>query len=231
MVYRHTIDYQQTTFELGADISVETEYEADRLTRAQQDIYVKLEGLEDKVENFDAALLGPIGTDDLVDGSVTNVKLADSSITGSKIVNGTITADKLEDDSITGIKLKDNIIDGDKIIDGSITNDELSSNSVSSDNIIDGSITSDKFDVTFPANSFVDKNGNAIKVVIGRAAELKITDSKGNVTMNAVIPYGAEMIADNNTKLKNHENETSIYHHFFLMPFCFEWECSKAVCP
>ena len=47
-----------------------------------------------------------------------------------------------------------------------------------------------------------DKNGDKSNVVVGRSAELKITDSKGLVTMNAIIPYGAEMMIDNNTKLK-----------------------------
>ncbi|MDX2360077.1 MAG: DNA-directed RNA polymerase subunit beta' [Crocinitomicaceae bacterium] len=47
-----------------------------------------------------------------------------------------------------------------------------------------------------------DKDGNDVTVVVGRAAELKITDSKGNVTMNANIPYGSEMISSNKAKLK-----------------------------
>jgi len=47
-----------------------------------------------------------------------------------------------------------------------------------------------------------DKDGNNVTVVVGRSAELKITDAKGNVTMNANIPYGAEMVAKNKAKLK-----------------------------
>ena len=47
-----------------------------------------------------------------------------------------------------------------------------------------------------------DKDGNEITVVVGRSAELKITDSKGNVTMNGNIPYGAEMVTKNKAKLK-----------------------------
>jgi DNA-directed RNA polymerase subunit beta' len=40
-------------------------------------------------------------------------------------------------------------------------------------------------------------------VVVGRSAELKITDEKtGLVVMNANIPYGAEMVIDNSTKVK-----------------------------
>ncbi len=46
-------------------------------------------------------------------------------------------------------------------------------------------------------------DGSTRTVVVGRSAELKITDEKtGVVIMTANIPYGAEMIADNNTKVK-----------------------------
>ena len=48
----------------------------------------------------------------------------------------------------------------------------------------------------------VGKNGEEVIVVVGRSAELKITDAKGNVTMNAIIPYGSQLIAKNKAKLK-----------------------------
>ena len=47
-----------------------------------------------------------------------------------------------------------------------------------------------------------DKSGKIVTVVVGRSAELKITDAKGNVTMNANIPYGAEMVSKKKAKLK-----------------------------
>ncbi|MCE2712354.1 MAG: DNA-directed RNA polymerase subunit beta' [Cryomorphaceae bacterium] len=49
------------------------------------------------------------------------------------------------------------------------------------------------------------KNADGSKkiVVVGRSAELKITDEKtGIVVMNANIPYGSEMMVDNNSKIK-----------------------------
>ena len=44
------------------------------------------------------------------------------------------------------------------------------------------------------------KDGKKI-VVVGRSAELKITDKKGNVTMTANIPYGAEMLVESDAEL------------------------------
>jgi DNA-directed RNA polymerase subunit beta' len=49
------------------------------------------------------------------------------------------------------------------------------------------------------------KNADGSKkvVVVGRSAEMKITDEKtGIVVMNANIPYGSEMVIENNTKVK-----------------------------
>ena len=47
-----------------------------------------------------------------------------------------------------------------------------------------------------------NKDGNKVTVVVGRSAELKLTDPKGNVTMTANIPYGAEMLVENGDTLK-----------------------------
>jgi len=48
-----------------------------------------------------------------------------------------------------------------------------------------------------------DAQGNDIDVVLGRSAEMKITDPKtGIVLMNANIPYGATMAVANNSKVK-----------------------------
>jgi DNA-directed RNA polymerase subunit beta' len=45
--------------------------------------------------------------------------------------------------------------------------------------------------------------GEDIEVVIGRSAEAKILDDKtGAIIMNAIIPYGAVMVAGNNKKIK-----------------------------
>lgn len=48
-----------------------------------------------------------------------------------------------------------------------------------------------------------DKDGNKVEVVVGRSAEVKITDEKtGIVIMTANIPYGSEMQLQKGTKVK-----------------------------
>ncbi len=48
-----------------------------------------------------------------------------------------------------------------------------------------------------------EKDGSEKEIVVGRSAELKIIDEKtGLAAMTGNIPYGAEMVAENNTKVK-----------------------------
>ena len=46
-----------------------------------------------------------------------------------------------------------------------------------------------------------DKDG-VKNIVVGRSAELKITDSKGNISMTTNIPYGSEILVEDKSKLK-----------------------------
>ena len=46
------------------------------------------------------------------------------------------------------------------------------------------------------------EEGDIQNIVIGRSAEFKLTDSKGIVLMNSNIPYGAELMITNNSKIK-----------------------------
>ena len=46
------------------------------------------------------------------------------------------------------------------------------------------------------------KDGSKVEVVVGRSAELKLTDNKGNISMTANIPYGSEIFVTNKSKVK-----------------------------
>lgn len=56
-----------------------------------------------------------IGTDNIIDGAITNSKLNDGAVTVSKIANGTITTTKLASDAITAAVVADNSIPPSKL--------------------------------------------------------------------------------------------------------------------
>jgi DNA-directed RNA polymerase subunit beta' len=47
-----------------------------------------------------------------------------------------------------------------------------------------------------------DKDGKTADIVVGRSAEIKLTDAKGNITMTGVIPYGSEIFIKRKKKVK-----------------------------
>ena len=105
-----------------------------------------------------------IGTDELVDGAVTNPKLdagavgagklADGAVTATKleaaavttdaIADGAVTEQKLAEASVTTGSLADGSVTGGKLEDGSVTGDKLAEGALGDDIVPDGSVTSDK---------------------------------------------------------------------------------------
>jgi DNA-directed RNA polymerase subunit beta' len=47
-----------------------------------------------------------------------------------------------------------------------------------------------------------DKDGKTADIVVGRSAEIKLTDAKGNINMTGVIPYGSEIFIKRKKKVK-----------------------------
>lgn len=61
-----------------------------------------------------------IGTAQLADGAVVNIKLADGTVTGEKIANGAVTNAKLADGTVTGEKIANGAVTGAKIATGQV---------------------------------------------------------------------------------------------------------------
>lgn len=77
---------------------------------------------------------GSIGTDQLADGGVTNVKLA----------QGSVLAPNLAPDAILTASIKDEQITNDKLVDGTIENAKIAPSAIATDNIQDEQITNAK---------------------------------------------------------------------------------------
>ena len=86
---------------------------------------------------------GQVGTTQLANASITNIKLISNSITSDKLVSNTITTRELSDASVTDVKLAANSITSAKIQSGVITGREIASNSIPGSRLQLGSITSD----------------------------------------------------------------------------------------
>ncbi|MFK8011232.1 MAG: hypothetical protein AB8B80_04270, partial [Marinicellaceae bacterium] len=115
-----------------------------------------------------------IGAQEIQDGSITNVKIANNAVTTNKIQDGSVTAAKLSNDviasftiqdgSITTSKLADNSVTSVKVLDGSISTNDLSDNAVSTNKIQDSSITSGKIANGAVGSNQVDSNQVQLRV-------------------------------------------------------------------
>src|SRR5699024_10536055 len=87
-----------------------------------------------------------ITTNKLADNSVTSRKINDDAVWSKHILDGHITENKLALQSVTTTKIGNNAITGNKIADGAIGNRKLGDESVWGRNILDGSITNKKLE-------------------------------------------------------------------------------------
>ncbi len=94
-----------------------------------------------------------VGTDDIADAAVTNMKIRLGAVTTSKIVNNGVTL----------AKLGPNSVDSSKIVDGSVALADLAANSVNTGKIVDGTIIKADINTSF-MRAFTyndDATGNA----------------------------------------------------------------------
>ena len=77
---------------------------------------------------------GVVGTDELADLAITNVKLVDGAVTTGKLYYRSVTEDKLATNAVTTNKIQD----------GSITNGKLAAKTIQAGAIADKTITQDK---------------------------------------------------------------------------------------
>jgi len=84
-----------------------------------------------------------VQTEDIADKAVTLAKLADD-VPAIGIVDGSITESKLAIDAVSSAKIKDGAVTNSKIGISAVTKIKLASNSVGYQEIIDGSITTPK---------------------------------------------------------------------------------------
>lgn len=119
-----------------------------------------------------------IGTDHIDDGSITESKLADDSVTSSSIVNGTIVNGDIADSTITGDKIVNGTIENDKITNTTITGAKLANSTITATQLASNSVTSAKI-----------KNANVTLAKLN--ADVFDTTDGGSDGSNKLITSGA----------------------------------------
>ena len=109
-----------------------------------------------------------VGTDQIIDGSVTYSKLGVNSVYASKIATNAITTTKLANNSVTNSKLATNSVTADKIAPGTITRELIEifgDGAIEPDKLKPKSITSAEIqDTSLQASLFIDRSITALKI-------------------------------------------------------------------
>jgi hypothetical protein len=132
-----------------------------------------------------------IATDDLADGAVSAVKIADSAIGTAKLADGAVTGDKLSSGAITSAvipdgavvtaKIADNAVNAAKIQDGSIGSAELAANSVARANLQDGAVSVAKL-------AFAQVNTNSLTLGPNTTTEVLVQAAAPNTKTTTFFP-------------------------------------------
>jgi hypothetical protein len=103
-----------------------------------------------KADDIRAEDIFSVGTQQLIDASITTAKLAPEAVTTAKINDLAVTTAKINDlavttaklaaDAVTSAKIGDDQIDSEHYAAGSIDLEHMSANSIDSDQYVDGSI-------------------------------------------------------------------------------------------
>lgn len=146
------------------------------------------------------------GTDGLYGGgnltANRSIGLNNSGVTTDKLANGSVTESKLADNAVSSNKIQNTSITTSKIVNGSVTNEKLANNSIGASKIINGSITSDKLaDGAInptPITATVSFEGGSLRfthwgkvVVVSGSFKPGTSNSTGSGTFNIPATIGA----------------------------------------
>ena len=134
-----------------------------------------------------------VGSTQVLDGSITTVKLADDSITIIKVSDGAITTSKLGDGSVTTDKITNGAIVTAKFADGSVTSVKIANGTITTTNLATGAVTQVNIaDGAISTTKIADGAVATIKLADGSVVTTKLAD--GSVTTSKIMDGTIESV-------------------------------------
>ena len=141
-----------------------------------------------------------VGTSAIVDGAVTNVKLANNSVDNDKIaassvdsaqyVDGSIDTAHLSAGAVTNVKLANNSVDNDKIAASSVDSAQYVDGSIDAEHLSSGSVTNTKIGT----NAVSEEKIGALAVSTRTLASSSVTDAKVGAPSTTSFVIGAQTV-------------------------------------
>ena len=140
---------------------------------------------------------GSIGTNELSDSAVTEVKIAANAITNAKIASSAVSTLSIAADSVTTSKIVNDAVTNDKIADSAVTAASLGDNSVTTNKIVDAAVTNAKL----ATNAVSTLSIAADSVTTAKIADGQVTAAK--LSNDAINAAAIANLAVTNAKIAN----------------------------
>jgi hypothetical protein len=138
-----------------------------------------------------------INTSNIVNGAVTNAKLATDSVSTIKILDLAVTTNKIDNLAVTTAKLDTNAVTTAKILDLNVTTSKLNTDAVTTVKILDLNVTTAKIDNL----AVTDAKLAANSVITSKILNSNVTDAKLAAMTASSIKYGNALGAPGNLAL------------------------------
>jgi uncharacterized protein YjbI with pentapeptide repeats len=139
-----------------------------------------------------------VGTNQIVDSSVTTIKLNSQAVTTAKIADSNVTTAKIADNSVTTAKIADSNVTTAKIADSNVTTAKIADSNVTTTKIADNSVTTAKIaDSNVTTAKIADSNVTTAKIADSNVTTAKIADSNVTTAKIADSNVTTAKIADN----------------------------------
>jgi hypothetical protein len=138
-----------------------------------------------------------VGTSNIVNGAVTNSKLATDSVSTIKILDLAVTTNKIDNLAVTTAKLDTNAVTTAKILDLNVTTSKLNTDAVTTVKILDLNVTTAKIDNL----AVTDAKLAANSVITSKILNSNVTDAKLAAMTASSIKYGNALGAPGNLAL------------------------------
>ena len=136
---------------------------------------------------------GSVGTRQIIDGAITESKLAVQSVTGDSIVDGSITAAKFQTGQLGASLLGDNVITTDKIANRAVTGSKVATRVITASHIAQNTISG----IELAAGSVTSSKIENLAVTQAKLAGSSVTSAKisnGTIQLEDIAPGVASML-------------------------------------
>ncbi|MBC8235960.1 hypothetical protein H8E77_40965 [bacterium] len=195
-----SLDFEEE-YELGVTVNDGPEMTPRKLLTAAA-YSLSARSIIDGAVTEDKIAAAAVTSNKIRDGNVTSNKIADFAITMFKIADSAVTTLKIAANAITNSKIADNAVTRNKILDGEVNTSDIADNAVTSGKIADGQVTADDLqNSAVSASKIADNAVTSSKIANGAVNNSNIADNAvtGSKIANGHVVRNINGLADDVT--------------------------------